>query len=272
MKLLISLIRFISVVVICLLVSSSCCKPLHVHVYLYVYYVYIYIYMYLYNVHIHRLQLRFCEHIEGRSVTVKESISFMVFFLLFILTISSDVLCGFWRRVQTIACFVFFLLSFSMSFSFLASFFLYFFPFGCRCILMLLSFFPLGCSFLFMFLSFFPFGCSFLSFRLGVAFFSCFFLSFFLSFCLGVAVQLSLPSFMLSSFFLFPSFCPLGCRFTAVFVRFFLSVWVEPYNISFSSFDLYSRFNACVFFLDACFGCIFMSLGRFVEFNFLMLI
>ena len=73
---------------------------------------------------------------------------------------------------------------------------------------MFLSFFPLGCSFLFVFLSFV--------------------LSFFLS--LGVAVQLSLPSFMLSSFFLFLSFCPLGCRFTAVFVRFFLSVWVEPYK------------------------------------------
>ena len=80
-----------------------------------------------------------------------------VVFLLFILTISSGVLCGFWRRVQTIACFVFFLLLFSMSFSFVASFFIYFLPFGCRCIFMLVSFF--------------------LSFRLGAAFFSCFFLS-----------------------------------------------------------------------------------------------
>ena len=129
--------------------------------------------MYLYSVHIQRLQLRFCEHIEGHSVTVK-AVNFFhgVVFLLFILTISSGVLCGFWRRVQrlpTIACFVFFLLSFSMSFSFVASFFLHFFPFGCRCVFMFLSFFP---SF---------------SFCLGVAFFTCFFLSFFLSFRLGVA-------------------------------------------------------------------------------------
>ena len=60
----------------------------------------LYIYIYLYSVHIQRLQLRFCEHIEGYSVTVK-AINFFhgVVFLLFILTISSSVLCGFWRSV-----------------------------------------------------------------------------------------------------------------------------------------------------------------------------
>ena len=95
------------------------------------------------------------KHIEGHSVTVK-AINFFhgVVFLQFILTISSGVLCGFWRQVQTIACFVFFLFAFSMLFFLLRLHFFISFRVGVD----LFSFF-------------------FLSFRTGVAFFSCFFLS-----------------------------------------------------------------------------------------------
>ena len=154
-----------------------------------------------------------------------------VVFLLFILTISSGVLCGFWRRVQRLR------VSFSSCFRSQYHF-----------LLLRLSFFisfrlgvdVFSCFFLSFCLAVAFFSCFFLSFRLGVAFFSCFFLSFrlgvaffscfFLLFCLGLAVQLSLPSFMLSSF----SCCFLSVRWGVdlqlSFVQLFLSVWVEPYK------------------------------------------
>ena len=118
--------------------------------------------MYLYNVHIQRLQLRFCEHIEGHSVTVK-AINFFhgVVFLLLILTIS-------------LGCFV----GSGAAFKRLRGSFSSCFRSQCHVLLLRLSFFisfRWGVD---------VFSCFFLSFRLGVAFLSCFFLSF----RLGVAL------------------------------------------------------------------------------------
>ena len=139
-------------------------------------------------------------------------------------------------RLQTIVCFVFFLLAFLVSFSFVASFLLSFFPFGC-------SFIDVGVMFRFVFLFLSGRGCT----AVDDGVFSSDFLL-----ALLHAVIVFLVSFFLSAgVWLYSCLCSI--------LSFRLGSLTKVY---FSSFDLYSGFNACLTVSLCLFGCIFIGFSE----------